>query len=61
MERAQKEQLRRYLLARQKRETLAHLRDGDLAAYEREQSREAQRQVDDLFLMRRGARKNQSA
>jgi flagellar export protein FliJ len=61
MERAQQEQLRRYLLARQKRETLDHLREGELTAYEREQSRQAQRQVDDLFLMRRDAQKNQSA
>jgi flagellar export protein FliJ len=56
-EQAQKTQLARYLQARQKRETLAHLRDQQLAAYEREQARQSQRQIDELFLVRQTARK----
>jgi len=58
LESAQKAQLARYLLARQKREILAHLREQQLAAYELEQSRKTQRQIDELFLLRQAARKN---
>ncbi|MGD0963614.1 MAG: hypothetical protein ABSA57_06900 [Candidatus Acidiferrales bacterium] len=59
MERAQQAQLHRYLQARQKRETLSHLQDAQRADYELKQSRKAQLQIDELFLMRRAARKNQ--
>ena len=58
MERAQQAQQARYLHARLQRETLSHLRDQQLAAYDLEQSRKAQRQIDELFLMRRPARRH---
>ncbi len=58
MERAQQAQQARYLHARQQRETLSHLRDQQLAAYDLEQSRKAQRQIDELFLMRLPARQH---
>lgn len=45
----------RYLHARQQREILSTLREQQRAGYEREQSRRVQREVDDLFLMRRPA------
>ena len=40
------------------RETLSHLREQQLAAYDLEQSRRTQRQIDELFLMRLPARKH---
>jgi flagellar export protein FliJ len=58
LERAQQTQMQRYLQARQRKETIAHLREEQLAAYELEQSRRAQRQLDELFLVRQAARKN---
>ncbi len=58
LERAQQAQMQRYLQARQKKETIAHLREEQLAAYELEQSRRTQRQLDELFLVRQAARKN---
>jgi flagellar export protein FliJ len=58
LERAQQVQMQRYLQARQKKETIAHLREEQLAAYELEQSRRTQRQLDELFLVRQAARKN---
>ncbi len=42
-----------YRHARQQREILSTLRDQQLAAYELEQSRRQQREIDELFLMRR--------
>jgi flagellar export protein FliJ len=41
-----------YMRARQEREALSTLREQHLAAYEEEQSRREQRQIDDLFLVR---------
>ena len=58
LERAQQAQMQRYLQARQKKETIAHLREEQLAAWELEQSRRTQRQLDELFLVRQAARKN---
>jgi flagellar export protein FliJ len=55
---AQKAQMARYLQARQQRDILSHLRDQQLAAYELEQSRKTQRQIDELFLIRQAAGKN---
>jgi flagellar export protein FliJ len=57
-ERAHQAQLRRYLHARQQREILSHLRDGQLADYELDQSRKTQSQIDELFLVRLAARSN---
>jgi flagellar export protein FliJ len=58
LERAQQAQMQRYLQVRRKKETIAHLREEQLAAYELEQSRRAQRQLDELFLVRQAARRN---
>ncbi len=58
LERAQQAQIQRYLQARQKKETIAHLREEYLATYELEQSRRTQRQLDELFLVRQAARRN---
>jgi len=58
LERAQQAQMQCYLQARQKKETIAHLREEQLAAWELEQSRRTQRQLDELFLVRQAARKN---
>ena len=59
MERAHQTQMSRYLKTRQQRETISHLRDRQLAEYELEQSRKSQRVIDELFLIRQAARKNQ--
>ena len=45
-----------YLQIRQQREVLSDLRDRQRAVYDLEQSRRAQREIDELFLMRRGVR-----
>jgi flagellar export protein FliJ len=58
LERAQQAQLHRYLQARQKTETLAHLREQQMEVYELDQARQTQRQIDELFLLRQAARKN---
>jgi len=58
LERAQQAQMQRYLQVRRKKETIAHLREEQLAAYELEQSRRTQRQLDELFLVRQAARRN---
>ena len=58
LERAQQAQMQRYLQSRQKKETIAHLREEQLAAWELEQSRRTQRQLDELFLVRQASRKN---
>ncbi len=58
LEQAQQTQQARYLKARQQREILSHLREQQLAAYEVDQSRKAQRQMDELFLLRQAGRKN---
>jgi flagellar export protein FliJ len=54
-ERAREKQQARYLLARQQREILSSLQEQQRAAYVLEQSRRTQRQLDELFLMRRAA------
>lgn len=56
---ARQKQQARFLLARQQREVLSHLREGQLAVYELEQSRRAQREIDELFLLRRFVRNEQ--
>jgi flagellar export protein FliJ len=55
MERVQQEQRTRYLHARQQREIVSNLRDRQLAAYNLEESRRTQREIDDLFLIRQSA------
>jgi flagellar export protein FliJ len=57
IERAQQAQLKRYLHARRQRETLSHLRDQQRAAYDLDQARRMQAQVDELFLQRQASRK----
>jgi len=56
IERAHQEQQARYKEARQKREILSNLREHQFTIYQREQSRREQQGLDDLFLMRRGAK-----
>lgn len=57
LERLRNEQQARYIEARRRREILANLRLRQLSAYEREQARREQQRIDDLFLMRRTAKK----
>ena len=47
-----RQQLELYLGARRKRETLAELRKSQLAAHRREESRQEQRAMDEMFLQR---------
>jgi flagellar export protein FliJ len=47
------EQQKIFQQARRQRETLEGLRDGQLRKYERQASREEQRRLDEMFLMRR--------
>jgi flagellar export protein FliJ len=49
-----RQQLAAYDLARRNRETLEKLREKQLGAYSREQSKREQAVMDDLFLARRG-------
>ena len=57
---AHKAQMLRYKEARQRREILSNLRERQLSAYEREQARREQQRIDELFLIRRFARKRLS-
>lgn len=57
LERARQEQQARYTEARRQREILSNLRQRQLSAYQREQSRREQQQIDELFLIRRSSRK----
>jgi len=59
LERARQEQLLRYKKARQKREILENLRNRQLTAYQTEQTRREQQQIDELFLMRRNVDEDQ--
>jgi flagellar export protein FliJ len=52
LEKAREAQQDIYMGVRQEREALSTLREQHLAAYEEEQSRREQRQIDDLFLVR---------
>jgi flagellar export protein FliJ len=52
LEKAREAQQAIYMKARQEREAFSTLREQHLAAYEEEQSRREQRQIDDLFLVR---------
>ncbi len=53
LEKLRDQQQKVYQLARQRREVLESLRDGQLRQYEREASRQEQQGLDDLFLLRR--------
>jgi flagellar export protein FliJ len=55
LERARKKQQLRYTSVRQTREIFSNLRKRYLSAYRLEESRRAQQQIDELFLIRRGA------
>jgi flagellar export protein FliJ len=55
-ERARRKQQARYTEVRQQREIVSNLRMRQLSAYQREQARRDQQQVDEFFLIRRGAR-----
>jgi flagellar export protein FliJ len=57
LESARQKQQARYRLVRQQREVLSSLRERQLAVYDLEQSRRAQREIDELFLLRRCVRK----
>jgi flagellar export protein FliJ len=57
-EAARNQQQERYRQARQQRDVLVGLRDQQRAVYDLEQSRRAQRELDELFLMRRAARQD---
>ena len=56
LERARQKQQARYTEVRQQREIVSNLRERQLSAYQREQARRDQQQVDEFFLIRRGAR-----
>jgi flagellar export protein FliJ len=58
---AWKKQQVRFAEARQRREILSNLRQRQLAAYQLEWSRREQQQIDELFLIRRGARASREA
>jgi flagellar export protein FliJ len=58
LESAVRAQQERYRLARQQREILSNLRERQLAAYNLEESRRAQRQMDELFLLRMSSRRD---
>lgn len=60
LEKARQAQLARYVESRQQREILSTLRQQQLEAYELEQARRAQREIDELFLMRRIAAQQQT-
>jgi len=51
------EQQARYKEARQRREILSNLRERQFSAYQREQERREQQQIDELFLIRRSSRR----
>jgi flagellar export protein FliJ len=53
LEKSREAQQIRFLDARQQREVLSTLREQQLAAYELEQSRRAQKRLDEMFLLRR--------
>jgi flagellar export protein FliJ len=52
LEKTRQAQQTRYVESRQQREILSTLREQQLAAYDLEQSRRAQQEMDELFLMR---------
>jgi flagellar export protein FliJ len=56
LEATRQQQQARYRQARQQRDVLCSLRDQQWAVYDLEQSRRAQRELDELFLLRRAAR-----
>lgn len=56
LEQARRKQQSRYTEVRQQREIVSNLRKRQLSAYQREQARHDQQQVDEFFLIRRGGR-----
>jgi flagellar export protein FliJ len=56
LEQARRKQQSRYAEVRQQREIVSNLRKRQLSAYLREQARHDQQQVDEFFLIRRGAK-----
>jgi flagellar biosynthesis chaperone FliJ len=56
LEQARRKQQSRYTEVRQQREIVSNLRKRQLPAYQREQARHDQQQVDEFFLIRRGAK-----
>jgi flagellar export protein FliJ len=56
LEQARRKQQSRYTEVRQQREIVSNLRKRQLSAYQREQARHDQQQVDEFFLIRRGAK-----
>jgi len=57
LERAQQAHKARYIQARQQREIVSNLRERQLAAYNLEKSRQAQREIDEFFLIRQSVGK----
>jgi len=57
LERARQVQQVRYADARQRREILSNLQERQCSAYQHEQARREQQQVDELFLIRRSSKK----
>jgi len=57
LERARQVQQARYVDARQRREILSSLQERQRSAYQHEQARREQQQVDELFLIRRSSKK----
>ena len=57
LERARQVQQARYAEARQRREILSNLQERQRSAYQHEQARREQQQVDELFLIRRSSKK----
>ena len=53
LEQGRQEQQRRYLRARQQREIISSLYERQLADYELHESRKRQRQIDEMFLLRK--------
>ena len=60
LEAARKKQLLRYTAMRQQREILSNLRKRHWSAYQLEESRRAQQEIDELFLLRRGVAETNS-
>lgn len=56
LEQARRKQQSRYTEVRQQREIVSNLRKRQFSAYQREQARRDQQQVDEFFLIRRGGR-----
>lgn len=57
LERTRREQQARYTEARRQREILCNLRQRQFSAYQLEQSRREQQQIDELFLIRHSSKK----